>query len=32
MAVWTKVMDNAFPVIFIKNQWIKPASFRSERV
>ncbi len=32
MAVWTQVMNNEFPLIFIIYQRIKPASFGSERV
>jgi len=32
MTVWTKVMHNAFPIVFIIYQRIKPASYRSERV
>ena len=32
MTVWTKVVDNAFSIVFIIYQWIKPASYRSERV
>jgi len=32
VAVWTEVMNNDFPIIFVIYQWIKPASFRSERV
>ncbi len=32
MAVWAQVMNNEFPFIFIIYQWIKAASFGSERV
>ncbi len=32
MGVWAQVMNNEFPILFIIYQWIKAASFGSERV